>query len=39
VFNSCLRSTLIFYLEKTGASLNFKTDLWSLHISPAGKYV
>jgi hypothetical protein len=27
VFNSCLRSTLIFYLEKTGASLNFKTDL------------
>jgi hypothetical protein len=37
IFSSCLRSILIFF-RKTGARLNFKIELGSLHISPGPTY-
>jgi hypothetical protein len=38
MFSSCLKSIFIF-LRKTGASLNFKIELGSLHISPGSYYI
>jgi hypothetical protein len=29
-----LKINLVFLFRKTGASLNFKNDFWSVHISP-----
>jgi hypothetical protein len=34
IFSSCLRLIIIFLQRKTGASLNLRKDIVSLHISP-----
>jgi hypothetical protein len=39
MFSSFLRLNLIFLLRKRGVSLNFKTELGSLHMSPGVKVI